>query len=53
MIKMINFGIPFKFVLFNHSHINDDSIYVLFLFGFPTPQSNTVVYVFKYIYLNS
>ena len=47
MIKMTNDGIPFKLVLFNHSNINDASIYVLFLFEFTQTQENTVVYVFN------
>ena len=47
MRSMMNFGIPFKFVIFNHSHKNDVYFYVLSLFLFPESQANTVVYVFK------
>ena len=47
MITMMNFGIPFKCFLFRFCHINDAYRYVLFLLEFPSPQSNTVVYIFK------
>ena len=44
---MTNFGITFKLILFNHSHINNASLYVLFLFEFIATQANIVLYVFK------
>ena len=47
MIAMMNFGIPFKNILFKHSHVNYSTLYIRVVFELTSLQSNTVVYVFK------
>ena len=47
MITMMNFFISFKFLLSNYGNIHYAPLYVLFIFGFPSPRVKTVVYLFK------